>query len=355
MIQNHKNNVSNDTCDDINNNKSQEFGSLYYLYKTNNNLFPISFSIPKSKIVDKIHNKTKMVSDLYPGNRDTYIYYTEEDYYNEYRKSIFAYTFRKGGWDCMRHYEILACGCIPHFVDFEKCPNNILLFLPKDLIKIGNKLFEIYKDKRIEDLTEKDKEILCEHINKLLKHTRAYLTTEKLASYLLKTLSDRVYVKDVKKILVLSADSWSEYLRCTILHGLKNIFGKNCHDYPKVRHLYKNEELDYYSYCYGKGYSYSNLLEQECRDNELDNTIEEDIKNKKYDIIIWADFYRWFLNCAKFPDVFSFYDLAQKYYEPNRLIFLNGWDSQYDIYNFYMEYVEKGHIVFVREFLDSNS
>jgi hypothetical protein len=92
-------------------------------------------------------------------------------------------------------------------------------------------------------------------------------------------------------------------------------------------------------------------LEQSYRTDNYDETIEEDIINKKYDIIIWADFHRWFLNCASRPYL-EYYDLANKYYDNNRLIFINGWDRQYDIYDFYMSFVNKGHIVFVREFPD---
>lgn len=222
--------------------------------------------------------------------------------------------------------------------------------MPKDLIIKGNELFNIYKDKDIHDLTYEDRVILYEHISKLISHTRTYLTTNKLSNYLIKTLNERVYIRDIKKILIISADPWSEYLRCSILHGLKGTYGKDCHDYPKIRHLYKNEDIDYINYCYGKGYSHSNLIEQSLRDDSLDESIEEDIVNRKYDIIIWGDFHRWFLGCASRP-YYEYYDLAQKYYPAERLIFFNGWDRQYDILNTYMSLVEKGHVVFVREFL----
>jgi len=333
------------------NSSYNRYGSLQLLYKKNTNLFPISYSIPEIKITDKIHIKTKMISDLYPGNKETYIYYTEQDYYDEYKKSMFAYTFKKGGWDCMRHYEILANGCIPYFCDIDDCPDNILCFLPKDLIKKGNLLFDLYKDKKISDLTDDDKFQLNKHIQKLINHTKTYLTTTNMCNYVIKILNQRCNIKNIKKVLFISADPWTEYLRCSLLHGFKLLLGSDCHDYPKIRHLYKDEDLDYVNYCYGRGYSHSNLLEQSYRKDNYDETIEEDIINKKYDIIIWADFHRWFLNCTSRPYL-EYYDLANKYYDNNRLIFINGWDRQYDIYDFYMSFVNKGHIVFVREFPD---
>ena len=85
-------------------------------------ILPITFSIPKNKIVTEIPLKTKFLSNLVPGDSNTYIYKTENDYYNEYKESLFATTYKKAGWDCMRHYEILACGCILYFPNIENCP-----------------------------------------------------------------------------------------------------------------------------------------------------------------------------------------------------------------------------------------
>ena len=76
-----------------------------------------------------------------------------------------------------------------------------------------------------------------------------------------------------------------------ILHGFKEIMGINCHDYPKVPHIYKSNNIDY-SKLYGKGISYTNLLESDLHDDNLDNTIEENIKNKYYDIVIYGSYHR---------------------------------------------------------------
>ena len=37
----------------------------------------------------------------------------------------------KGGWDCLRHYEILMNGCIPLFLDIKNCPKDTISTLPK--------------------------------------------------------------------------------------------------------------------------------------------------------------------------------------------------------------------------------
>ena len=38
------------------------------------------------------------------------------------------------GWDSLRHYEILMNGCIPLFLNIDKCPERVLTNLPKKLL-----------------------------------------------------------------------------------------------------------------------------------------------------------------------------------------------------------------------------
>ena len=100
--------------------------------KTLSNVKPISFSVPKLKILQSIDNKpTHLIAPLIPGKSKTYIYNNEEDYYKMYQKSIFGITYKKTGWDCMRHYEILMNGCIPMFLDIEACPTMTMENFPK--------------------------------------------------------------------------------------------------------------------------------------------------------------------------------------------------------------------------------
>ena len=100
--------------------------------------YPIQFAIPESKIVNKIPEKSSDFAFLVPGKLDTYIYNTESDYYRDYQKSYFALTCKKGGWDCLRHYEILANGCIPYFTDLDQCHPKTMLFFPKRLNQRSN-------------------------------------------------------------------------------------------------------------------------------------------------------------------------------------------------------------------------
>jgi hypothetical protein len=295
-------------------------------------LRPITFSIPKEKICENYNVKTKILSNLIPGNMSTYIYNNEEEYYNEYKTSYFAITTKKAGWDCMRHYEILANGCIPYFLNIENCPKNTMYLLPKNLLIQSNTLYEInFKNKNINELSQKEIDEYNILQKKLLEYTKNYLTTEKMAEYILKNIN----YKNVSKILFLSGDTSPDYLRCVTLHGFKILFSNNCHDYPKIPHIYKSDTINYKK-LYGKGITYTNLLEQNLHNDNLDDSIVEDIKNKYYDIIIYGSYNRGM----------PYYDLISELYNTEQIILLDGEDQHCCNHNFFLE---KGHYLFVRE------
>jgi len=294
-------------------------------------LFPITFSIDEKKICEKSNFKTKILSDLIPGNNSTYIFNNEEEYYNEYKQSYFAITTKKSGWDCMRHYEILANGCIPYFINIEKCPENTMSLLPKELLIESNLLYTKFQNKNISELAEGDIFDYYTLQKKLLEYIKNYLTTKKLAKYILQ----KTNYENVTKILYLSGNTDPDYLRCLTLHGFKTLPNIICHDYPKVPHIYKSDSINYKS-LYGKGITYSNLLDPILHDNNLDNTILEDIKNKYYDIIIYGSYHRGM----------PYYSLICEIYKPDEIILMCGEDIHYCNYN---DFLKKGHFVFVRE------
>jgi predicted RNA-binding protein len=115
-------------------------------------IYPLSYCIPDECILsEKEHDdilqndkKTKLISGIIPNGEHKYNFnhLQEKEYNEEYRKSYFAYTNKKGGWDCLRHYEIMANGCIPVFKELELCPKYILTTFPKELIIETNKFFD---------------------------------------------------------------------------------------------------------------------------------------------------------------------------------------------------------------------
>ena len=150
-----------------------------------NKVFPINFSIPSNIILDKMPAKRKEWATIIPGNKNSYVYDNDKDYYLDYQVSKYGTTIKKAGWDCLRHYEILANGCIPYFPDLENCPTKTLTKFPKQIILETNQLIE---EKRF---TDKKYET---YINSLLDWTREKLTTDKLVNYILsKVLSPDIH------------------------------------------------------------------------------------------------------------------------------------------------------------------
>jgi hypothetical protein len=217
-----------EVCGDI-----QKFDEVIFSTFRKTNIYPITFSIPEEKIVNYIQDKLKMVSTIVPNYKRNYVYNNETDYYNEYRTSFFAITCIKGGWDCLRHYEIMCNGCIPYFVEIEKCPKNTLYLLPKILLLKGNILYLKYKDRDINSLSVSERNELINHINEQLNYTKKYLTTENIANYIL----NKTGFDDVQNILFLSGQTSPDYLRCLTLHCLKKNYGQNCHDYSVIQHI----------------------------------------------------------------------------------------------------------------------
>jgi hypothetical protein len=317
-------------------------------------IYPIGFSIPESKIVSRFPEKSKCLADLIPqkplkhnsseDTRKTYIYTTEESYYEDYQKSLFALTTKKDGWDCLRHYEILAQGCLPYFPDIADCPDDTMTFLPKKEIMEANNL---YGQCRIAEQTNNDIPLnKCVQLSKkLLQYTKDHLTTEKMASYVLKTIQNHNRSsEEIRSVLVLHEKAIytkQDYLRSLTLHGLKTILGPKCHESPKVPYLYddydeNNEQL------YGRGFTYSrNLDAHQMYDATAEKTLLDDIKAHKYDIIIYSH-----MEEENLP---YYNELIRKSYAPSEIVLLCGEDQHFP--GLSETFAKRGHIVFVRELI----
>jgi hypothetical protein len=81
---------------------------------------PISFGIPEHLVAGAVPAKIKdfpshvVDSELAPrvGAATSYAFADEEAYYEDLRATRFGITTKRGGWDCMRHYEVAASGCV---------------------------------------------------------------------------------------------------------------------------------------------------------------------------------------------------------------------------------------------------
>jgi hypothetical protein len=99
-------------------------------------IHPMSFGIPESDIVECVPFKTADFASVVPYRDKSYAFgpADEAEYKRDYRKAMFGITRKKEGWDCMRHYEILAAGTVPMFIDIAKAPDGVMTHLPKALL-----------------------------------------------------------------------------------------------------------------------------------------------------------------------------------------------------------------------------
>ncbi len=275
-----------------------------------------------------VPQKTKLLGHVIPGDMRTYIFNTEGEYYADYAASWFGITKRKAGWDCMRHYEILANGCIPVFMDLENCPAQTMTHLPKELIMEAGDMY--YEMKKPDGDTPENRARCEEYIRRLLDYTRTHLTNRVLASYIL-TQSGHT---EAKRVLYLSGGSIPDYMQALILVGLKQIMGAACHEYPRIPHIYTDCTTSHQ--LYGKGMSYTCLVDPSLYDSAADATLVADIKNGVFDLIIYSNYHRGM----------PLRNLVMQHYPASDILLICGEDRHVCTYG---AFVKNGHHVFVRE------
>lgn len=152
------------------------------MHSPQDKVWPIQFAIPEEKL-QTANRKSHFMAALDPMDARTYIYDDEAAYYGDYRSSLFAKTMKKAGWDCLRHYEILACQCLPYFQNIEFCPPTIMQDFPKEECRFINSLLE-YKGLNIFHQAS-GQELWADVMQRCDKVLREKLTTKALATKVL--------------------------------------------------------------------------------------------------------------------------------------------------------------------------
>ena len=216
-------------------------------------MFPIGFALPASYFVESVP-RTKAFDWMplgpkrFPARGKYEASIDDEDYFRElYSQSHFAWTHRRGGWDCLRHYEIIAAGAIPFFYDLEECPHNSLGHLPKQLLLEARSMAgvdHILAQADSGHFTEPfvhpadgssgvnfrrrgtivdaafNATRYFEYADRLLQYGKRYLTTAALAAYVLRSLG----VEEPRRVLLFArSDGGFDYLETTILSGLSEL------------------------------------------------------------------------------------------------------------------------------------
>ena len=149
-------------------------------FEEGNEYFPLSYCIPKSQVVTTPVLKLKKDQFVAMPNHKPYQFRSEDEYNKNYQKSMFALTRRKNGWDCLRHYEIVANGCLPVFYEHKEIPDRVMTTWNRSMLQDAYKLMwetnskPLWMKQSYRDLTE-------EFTNQMLKRQ----TTEAAFEYIL--------------------------------------------------------------------------------------------------------------------------------------------------------------------------
>ncbi len=288
--------------------------------------YPIEFAVSETKLVKEIPKKDRDFAYLIPGHHKTYKYWDEHKYYYDYSRSYYAITCRKAGSDCLRHWEILTAGCIPYFTDLDLVHQKCMPFFPRELIKEAMHLKGVNGKDMTIDHSCFDEKRYYEILHELMEYTKNYLTAEKIAEYILKTLNYSGH----GKVLFISGSTSPDYLRCCTLIGLKEFLQDKCVDYPKIPHIYKTFPVANARGQYGRGFSYTRIVE----DIPIDRSnIEQRIANREFELIIYGSVHRGR----------NFLELVKKYYPIEKIAYLCGEDGHSCEYSYWPN-------LFIREY-----
>lgn len=174
-------------------------------------VWPISFSFPVSSLeLARRPNaeRIRLLSEVIPGT--PYSYEDYDSYLRQYSESEFAITFKKGGWDCFRHLEIMASGAIPLMPDAGWIPSGTMVHYPKQTIE------RITGALRRGDVV--DSVAAREHLKAWFDEN---LTSPKMAEYILKVTERDGPVMFLDQGL----GSRPDYMSASIFSGLKALLG----------------------------------------------------------------------------------------------------------------------------------
>jgi len=271
-----------------------------------------------------IGSKKYVISPLIPGDTSNYLFKAGEEakYYDMYRQSMFAVTQKKGGWDCLRHYEILAAGCIPIFEDLDKCPTDTLVSLPKDLLKEAYSAVLPWRN------TEEQREAYDGYSSQLLEYAKSNCSTSANVDRFISGMSHLGSIKG--NILMLTCDMGVNYTRELNWIGIKRRFGTTAVEYPPLNYLYDDFPADKLQYIYGNGFTYSRRLSSQLRVVMTEEELIDSLRQKKWDMIIYGKVGPDETAIGSVPNL-PYWSEVFKRYSRDEIVFWYGGDGMQDL------------------------
>ena len=287
---------------------------------------PFPYCIPDELFYnERFDNKKYVISPLIPGDTSNYLFGAgdEADYYNMYRQSMFALTSKKGGWDCLRHYEILAAGCIPIFEDLDKCPSDTLVSFPKDILREAYRILLPWRN------TEEQRDAYPKFASRLFEHAKSNCSASANAIQFLRDMSTSVL--HCPRILMLVGHTGINYTRELNWIGIKRLIASPelfAVEYPPLDFLYDDFPESRLGELYGNGFTYSKRLstKKEMTEDEL----IESIKQKKWDMIIYGKVGPDETEIGSVPNL-PYWKHVFKRYSRDEIVFWYGGDGMQDM------------------------
>lgn len=111
--------------------KREQADTQSRIFRSAPNFLPISIGFPAEKITPRppkskefgAHVVDPEVAACLQARTDS-VFASEVEYYKDLQASRFGVTMKRGGWDCLRHYEIAGNGCVPCFRRLEQKPSR---------------------------------------------------------------------------------------------------------------------------------------------------------------------------------------------------------------------------------------
>lgn len=316
-------------------------------------ILPIFFGIPARDVVECVPRKFYgFQSDFGMAADSTKIdrfgVGMEAEHKRAYREAYFGETKMKSGWDCMRHYEIVASGSVPYWVgppDITQCPAGRLAFWPKALLKRITQLRGVDGPNRRVNASKLDAGgTYAEVAAGLLEYARARLTTRALADYVLRATGH----VNATTVLVLSSHPDPDYMRDMLVHGFRDKLGSGCVDFIRPQHLYapapgtdrapRDTNAD--AGLYGHGFSYARRLRDNGGSTIDRSNIEARIRARAFDVVVYASVQRGM----------PYWPTVQETYASDDIVFVDGEDD-HGWSNFSTQLPSQGHF-FMREMPD---
>lgn len=245
-------------------------------------VFPISFAIHDGKFGEWSYSRQKIrgFSKAVPNMTYSYSYDTEEEYNKQYIESYFAITSKKAGWDCLRHYEIIAAGCIPYFDDIANCPRETLTFFPKEIVLKAMSLPGIDRDNMTVDESIFPKEEYFRLRDLIVDHAKLHMTCSAIAKYVASTHG--VSLDDPNtRVLFVNVTPTPDYQKTLLLTGFKELLGKRCICLPyEEEYIYDDYDIARVSSLYGRGFNYARVVPSSAKTSHTEQAqIRSELQN----------------------------------------------------------------------------